>query len=62
MKEILIAAKNLKIGGIEKSLVNLVNYLKENGYNVTLVLEERRGRLFKEFDKNKFVMESIILF
>ena len=28
MKEILIAAKNLKIGGIEKSLVNLVNYLK----------------------------------
>ena len=35
MKEILIAAKNLKIGGIEKSLVNLINYLKENGYNVT---------------------------
>ena len=48
MKEILIAAKNLKIGGIEKSLVNRVNYLKENGYNVTLVLEERRGRLIKK--------------
>ena len=56
MKEILIAAKNLKIGGIEKSLVNLVNYLKENGYNVTLVLEERRGRLFKEFDSDVNIM------
>ena len=50
MRKILLAAKNLKIGGIEKSLVNLINYLKENGYDITLVLEERRGRLFKEFN------------
>lgn len=56
MRKILLAAKNLKIGGIEKSLVNLINYLKENGYDVTLVLEERRGRLFKEFDSDVNIM------
>ena len=38
MKNILLAAKNLEIGGIEKSLITLINYLKENGYDVTLVL------------------------
>ncbi len=52
MKEILIAAKNLKIGGIEKSLINLIDYLEENGYNVTLVLEERKGRLIKKIKKD----------
>ena len=51
MKEILIAAKNLKIGGIEKSLINLINYLEENGYNITLVLEEKRGRFIKKLKK-----------
>ena len=51
MKDILIAAKNLKIGGIEKSLINLINYLKYNGYNITLVLEERKGSLLKEIRK-----------
>ena len=48
MREILIAAKNLKIGGIEKSLINLIEYLRENGYSITLVLEERKGRLLKD--------------
>ena len=52
MKDILIAAKNLKIGGIEKSLINLINYLKYNGYNITLVLEERKGSLLKEIRKD----------
>ncbi len=51
MKNILLAAKNLKIGGIEKSLINLINNLEENGYNVTLVLEERKGRLIKKIKK-----------
>ena len=40
MKDILIAAKNLKIGGIEKSLINLINYLKYNGYNITLLEDD----------------------
>ena len=52
MKKVLLAAKNLKIGGIEKSLINLISYLEENGYSITLVLEERRGRLIKKLRKN----------
>ena len=55
MKNILLAAKNLKIGGIEKSLINLINYLEENGYNVTLVLEERKGRLIKKIKKEEIL-------
>ena len=47
MKKILLAAKDLRIGGIEKSMINLINYLKENGYDITLVLEERRGKMVK---------------
>lgn len=50
MKKILISAKSLKIGGIEKSLVNLINYLLENSYKITLVLEEKDGDLLKEID------------
>ncbi len=48
MKKILISAKNLKIGGIEKSLINLVNELLEQKYKITLVLEERKGELLPE--------------
>ena len=45
MKSVLIAAKDLKIGGIEKSLIELSNFLEENGYIVTLALENREGVL-----------------
>ena len=50
MKDILLASKNLEIGGIEKSLINLINYFVENGYNVTLVLEEKKGTLLKQLN------------
>lgn len=52
MKKILISAKNLEIGGIEKALINLIKYLIENKYNVTLVLEEKKGELLGEIDEN----------
>lgn len=48
MRKILLSAKNLKIGGIEKSLVNLIDYLVNNNYNVTLVLEEKKGEFLNE--------------
>ncbi len=57
MKNILLAAKNLKIGGIEKSLITLINYFIENGYDVTLVLEEKRGSLLKQLNKNVNIVE-----
>ena len=57
MKKILLAAKNLEIGGIEKSLITLIHYFEENGYNVTLALEERKGKLLKQIDKDVNVIE-----
>ena len=52
MKKILLAAKDMKIGGIEKSLIVLSNYLLEHGYTVTLVLEEKKGELLKNLNSN----------
>ena len=50
MKKILLSARDLRIGGIEKSLINLINYLLENKYKITLVLEEKKGELLEEID------------
>lgn len=50
MKKVLISAKNLKIGGIEKSLITLVDYLIENKNEVTLVLKDKEGELLTEIN------------
>ena len=52
MKKILLSAKDLKIGGIEKSLVNLIKYLSQKKYKITLVLEEERGELLDKIPKS----------
>jgi len=44
MQKILIAAYNLEIGGIEKSLINFINEMK-NDFDITLLLEEKKGTL-----------------
>ncbi len=44
MKKIVFFSKNLKIGGMEKSLVLLLNELSKD-YDITLVLEENTGVL-----------------
>ncbi len=56
MKKIVFFSKNLNIGGMEKSLINLLNNLV-NFYNVTLVLEENTGILKKELDKRITIQE-----
>ena len=51
MKKILFTAKDLNLGGIEKALVVLLNYLsKEN--TITLVLENKEGVLLKDLNSN----------
>ena len=56
MNKILLSARDLKIGGIEKALINLINYLIANNYDVTLILEEKKGELLDEIsDKVKIV-------
>lgn len=74
MKKILISARDLKIGGIEKSLVNLINYLLEKN-EVTLVLENKEGELLETLSskvkivtyapnncKNRILRKTINLF
>lgn len=56
MKRIIFFSKNLKIGGMEKALVNLLNNLIEF-YNITLVLEEKEGVLLKDLNENIIVQE-----
>lgn len=57
MKNILIALKNLEIGGIEKSAINLIKYLVEHGNNVTLVLEKKTGKILNEINSKVKIIE-----
>ena len=42
-KDLMFAAVNFEIGGIEKALVNLLNRINYDKYNVDVVLEEKKG-------------------
>lgn len=57
MKKILISLKDLKIGGIEKSAIELIEYLIEHGYTVTLILEEKKGELLGKINSNVKILE-----
>lgn len=57
MKSILIALRDLSIGGIEKSAITLIKFLKENGYDITLVLEEKEGELLEKVDKSVKIIQ-----
>ena len=50
MKKLIFFSKHLGIGGLEKSLLNLLNSLNFDRYQVTLVLEEKQGEFLKVLD------------
>lgn len=56
-KDLLFADVNLELGGIEKAQVNLLNNIDYKKYNVTLVLEEKKGVLLNKVNKNVKVIE-----
>ena len=57
MKKLLFAAYSLDIGGIEKALVTLTNYLQKCGYEITIVLEKKQGIFLKELNENIKIIE-----
>lgn len=58
MKNILFAASNMDVGGIETALLTLLNYLvNTNKYDITLVLEKKQGIFLKELGKRIRVIE-----
>lgn len=56
-KDLLFTAVNLDIGGIEKALLNLVNRIDLNKYNVTILLEEKKGIFLKDIKDGIVVKE-----
>lgn len=57
MKRLLFAAYSLDIGGIEKALVTLLNYLQQKKYEITLVLEKKQGIFLNELNDKIKVIE-----
>ena len=56
-KDLLFAGKDLGLGGIEMAQINLLDNIDYTKYNVTLVLEEKRGELLKQLNKRVRVKE-----
>lgn len=56
-RKVLFASYNLDIGGIEKALINLLNNLDYDKYDVTLILEHKKGILLDKLNKNVKVIE-----
>ena len=56
-KNLLFTAVNLKVGGIETSLINLLNNLYNEKYNVRVILEEKIGELLTKVNDNAEVEE-----
>lgn len=56
-KKLLFCSYDLNIGGIETALINLLNNIDYDKYCVTLVLENKGGKLFDKLNKNVKVVE-----
>lgn len=51
-KKILIGTVNMEVGGIEKTLISLLNEIDYNKYDVDLLLLKTNGDLMSEINKN----------
>ena len=56
-KELLFSINDLRVGGIETAIINLLNNIDYKKYNVTLIMEEKTGVLLKNVNKNVKVQE-----
>lgn len=57
MKKLLFAAHDMNLGGIESSLVTLLNCLVDKGYSITLVLEQKKGIFLSQLDGKIEIVE-----
>lgn len=56
-KKLIFFAYSLNVGGIENSLINLLNKIDYNKYDVTLVLEKKEGIFLNKVNKHVNVVE-----
>lgn len=57
MKKVFIAANDMVIGGIERSLINFINCINSNDVEITLLLQEKSGKLLNELPQNIKIIE-----
>ena len=57
MKKILIVNNNMHIGGVQKSLLNLLNEIHKD-YDITLLLFYKGGRLLEEIPDDIKIIEA----
>lgn len=57
MKRILVASHSMEIGGIEKASIEFLKFLNAQNFEVTLLLQEKKGPLLKEVPANVKVEE-----
>lgn len=58
MKKLLFVMMHLKMGGAERSLVNLLNEIDYKEYSVDLLLIKREGELISQLPKNVNIIET----
>ncbi|MBQ3298240.1 MAG: O-antigen ligase family protein [Bacilli bacterium] len=56
-KRLLFASFSMDLGGIEKALLNLVNRIDTEKYDVEIVLEEKKGVFLDKINSNAIVRE-----
>ncbi len=56
-KRLLFTSYNLDMGGIEKALLNLVNRIDSNKYEITVILEKKEGIFLNRVNPNVIVKE-----
>ena len=49
-KKVLFTAFNMRVGGVEKTLVNLVNNMDYDKYDITVLLQVKDGELLSQID------------
>ncbi|MBO5479016.1 MAG: glycosyltransferase [Clostridia bacterium] len=57
MKKLLFSAFDMNVGGIETSLLILLNTLVDKNYDITLVLEKKQGAFLKDLDNKIHIIE-----
>ena len=57
MKRLIFFGYTLQMGGAEKVLVDFIKILKEKGYDIDLVLLQKKGELLQDVSKDINIYE-----
>ena len=60
MSKLFFYLPTMEIGGAERNFLKLINFYKNKGHNVCLVLNKKKGSLLKDLEKNVQVIDMNI--